>query len=217
LVQLNKVIDENASLRNSLARSPPATSVSPSAMDQIEEGRGEEGGEGEGVIPLYAQVDKSKKTSRTSGTLSSVPASPSPTPSSGVPHSARSHSARSHSKSSVSSTEGVVTTPPGSTHLDTPTTTAQQDTLVNDSAFDEEGGRVTSNPAMEIVHLHIKSITQCIQELLQAAQAHRQTSFRPCSAKITKAVDTMVKLFPAVSLGNFLTSSVLVFCIWEYP
>ena len=111
-----------------------------------------------------------QKTSRTSGTLSFVPPSPSPTPSSGVPHSAR-----SHSKSSVSSTEGVVTTPPSSTYLDTPTTTAQQDTPINDSAFDEEGGRVTSNPAMEIVHLHIKSITQCIQDLLQAAQAHRQT------------------------------------------
>ena len=60
VVQLNKIIDENASLRNSLAQSPPATSVSPPAMDQIEEGGREEGGEGEGVIPLYAQVDKSK-------------------------------------------------------------------------------------------------------------------------------------------------------------
>ena len=54
------MIEENTSLRNSLARSPPATSVSPPA---IEEGRGEEeggGGGGEGIIPLYAQVDKSK-------------------------------------------------------------------------------------------------------------------------------------------------------------
>ena len=60
-LQLNKVIDENSSLRNSLAQSPPATSVSPPATDQTEEGRGEGGGEG--IILLYAQVDKSKVTS----------------------------------------------------------------------------------------------------------------------------------------------------------
>ena len=33
---------------------------------------------------------------------------------------------------------------------------------------------MASNPSMDVVHAHIKSITQCIQELLQAAQAHRQ-------------------------------------------
>ena len=56
------MIDENSSLRNSLARSPPATSVSPAGTEQSQTedgGRGE--GEGEGdSIPVYAQVDKSK-------------------------------------------------------------------------------------------------------------------------------------------------------------
>ena len=58
--QLNKVIDENSSLRNSIVRSPPATSSSPPPMEQIHEEI--EGGEQEGSkdIPLYAQVDKSK-------------------------------------------------------------------------------------------------------------------------------------------------------------
>ena len=64
--QLNKIIDENSTLRNSLARSPTVPPMSPSsppmsppAIVQIEEeGSGE--GEGSGVVPLYAEVDKSK-------------------------------------------------------------------------------------------------------------------------------------------------------------
>ena len=61
LSQLNKVIEENCSLRNSVARSPPATSSSPPAMEQIQEEEGEEEGEGGGKqAPVYAQVDMSK-------------------------------------------------------------------------------------------------------------------------------------------------------------
>ena len=63
--QLNKIIDENSTLRNSLARSPTVPPMSPSspptsppATVQIEEGSGE--GEGSRVVPLYAEVDKSK-------------------------------------------------------------------------------------------------------------------------------------------------------------
>ena len=172
-----------------------------------------------------------------------TPSTLSPSPSPNPPHS--SHSSQRHnSKSSVSSNEGV--TPPPS-HLELlPSNPVQQDTPTSDSAFiDEEGGGggVASNPSMDVVHAHIKSITQCIQELLQGAQAYRQArcvcggggggggclclcvgvgvhtvhdivcmcvcispihtvftySFGPCSAKTSKAVDTMTKLFPTVS------------------
>ena len=128
-----------------------------------------------------------QKTSRTSATLSPLPPSSSPSPSSltfrttSSPQS--SHTTRPQSKSSVSSNEGV-TAPPSSTHLDTPTITGRQDTPTNDSPFDEEGGAaggVVNNPSMDVVHSHIKSITQCIQELLQAAQAHRQSRYIYCS------------------------------------
>ena len=55
-LQLNKVIEENSSLRN---RPPPEPTTSPQAMEQIlEEREGE--GEGEEDIPLYSQVDKSR-------------------------------------------------------------------------------------------------------------------------------------------------------------
>ena len=60
--QLNKVIDENSSLRNSIARSPPATSTSPPAIDEEvvpQDGEGA-GRQGETTIPIYAEVDKSK-------------------------------------------------------------------------------------------------------------------------------------------------------------
>ena len=44
-----------------MARSPPATSSSPPAMEQIQEEEGEEEGEGGGKqAPVYAQVDMSK-------------------------------------------------------------------------------------------------------------------------------------------------------------
>ena len=32
-----------------------------------------------------------------------------------------------------------------------------------------------ASPSLEVIHLHTKSITQCIQELLQAAQTQRQS------------------------------------------
>ena len=67
------------------------------------------------------------------------------------------------SKSSASSNEPV--TPPP----------ARQDTPLSDSAFDDDTGGAVSNPSMEVVHSHIKIITKCIQELLQAAQAHKQS------------------------------------------
>ena len=31
-----------------------------------------------------------------------------------------------------------------------------------------------ASPSLEVIHLHTKNITQCIQELLQAAQTQRQ-------------------------------------------
>ena len=54
-------------------------------------------------------------------------------------------------------------------------------------------------PSVDVVHGHIKNITQYIQELFKAAQSHQQTNFGPCSAKIAGAVDTLIKLFPPVS------------------
>ena len=133
------------------------------------------------MVPSIAHIFQ-QKTSRTSATLSPLPPSSSPSPSSltfrttSSPQS--SHNTRPQSKSSVSSNEGV-TTPPSSAHLDMPTITRRQDTPTNDSAFDEEGGAgcVVNNPSIDVVHSHIKSITQCIQELLQAAQAHRQSRY----------------------------------------
>jgi DNA gyrase/topoisomerase IV subunit A len=192
--QLNKIIDENSSLRHSLARSPISPSsppASPSATVQIEEEK-EGSGEGEGSrpIPLYAEVDKSKKTSRTSAALSLTPS-----PNTHLHTLPTQSSQRPTSKSSTSSNEGLT---PAPSQLDTPTPT-QPDTSTSQLVFDEErrGGGVARNPSMDIIHAHIKSITQCIQELLQAAQAHRQASFGPCSAKTRQAVETMTKLFPA--------------------
>ena len=64
----------------------------------------------------------------------------------------------------------------------------------------------TSYPSLDEVHTHIRGITQCIQELLQAAQSQKQDSFAPCSAKIMNAVDTMIRSFPAVSCGQNLNN-----------
>ena len=58
----------------------------------------------------------------------------------------------------------------------------------------------TANPSLDEVHAHIRGITQCIQELLQAAQSQRRDRFAPCSTKILSAVDTMTHSFPPVSL-----------------
>ena len=72
--------------------------------------------------------------------------------------------------------------------------------------LESSGPGPTSYPSLDEVHTHIRGITQCIQELLQAAQSQKQDSFAPCSAKIMNAVDTMIRSFPAVSCGQNLNT-----------
>ena len=59
-------------------------------------------------------------------------------------------------------------------------------------------------PLVETVHVHIKTITQRIQELLQAAQSHQQAKFRPSSVKVFNAVDTLTRIFPQASFMGFI-------------
>ena len=69
-------------------------------------------------------------------------------------------------KSSVSS--DALTPPPG-----------RQDTPLSDSPFEEPSDSRSGRPSMEEIHFYIKNITQCIQELLQAAQSQRQSRYPP--------------------------------------
>ena len=54
----------------------------------------------------------------------------------------------------------------------------RQDTPLSDSPFEEpssEGAGKKAGPSLDVIHLHIKKLTHCIQELLQAAQGQRQS------------------------------------------
>jgi hypothetical protein len=55
---------------------------------------------------------------------------------------------------------------------------------------------VETIPSLEEVHVHIKSITQCIQELLKAAQSQRQNEFASCSQAIITAITKLTRRFP---------------------
>ena len=61
---------------------------------------------------------------------------------------------------------------------------------------------VLTNPPVEMVHSHIKTLTQVIQDLLRAAQSHKQSHFSPCSIKIARAVEALSKIFPLVSASS---------------
>ena len=61
---------------------------------------------------------------------------------------------------------------------------------------------VLTNPPVEMVHSHIKTLTQVIQDLLRAAQSHKQSHFSPCSIKIARAVEALNKIFPLVSASS---------------
>ena len=59
-----------------------------------------------------------------------------------------------------------------------------------------------TDPPIELVHSHIKALTQVIQELLRVAKTHNQAQYIPCSLKIIQAVDSLTRIFPTVSLTN---------------
>lgn len=179
--QLNKAITENAARhsRTSLQRSPSVTT--PTSPEELRP-HPQDDEPPDAPTDDYARVDLSKKTSRSSSTTEQPSSCTSPRQ---VTSPVTDIYALPMKKSSVSS--GVMTPPPP----------GGKDTPLSDSAFEEVPEPHAGSPPVEDVHAHIKLITQCIQELLQAAQSHRQASFVPCSLKIVRAVDAMTKMFPA--------------------
>ncbi len=75
---------------------------------------------------------------------------------------------------------------------------------------------VLTNPPVEMVHSHIKTLTQVIQDLLRAAQSHKQSHFSPCSIKIARAVEALNKIFPLVSASSPCLCVYSVLKCWVY-
>lgn len=189
--QLNKVIEENVRLRSAQHQQQrsPTTPTSPLPVPATVPEEPEE--EEFAPMEVYAQVDKSMKTSRSStgsysGSRSSISDHQNAL-SSSSPQATPLPLEDVNSILAKKMIRDVVITPP-----------LRQDTPLSDSPFEDAASEAAplQLPSLDSVHAHIKVITQCIQDLLKAAQSHQHTSFGAFSSKTSNAVRTLTKLFP---------------------